>query len=117
MLPAIAAATSGVPHEELIESLARSLTKRSPFWLERFVFTAAVGLADCMHAAVATPLPYEDADRLTKYFTNSDSCGYVFVFSAKGDALLEFEAGKRFLSSLLLTRLFDRYLLVDTSSS
>ncbi|XP_006656569.2 uncharacterized membrane protein At1g75140-like [Oryza brachyantha] len=70
-----------------------AVTKRRPYWSERFHFAAAARLGDGAYAAAATALPYEDADGLTKYFAVGDSRGRVFVFSAAGDALLELEAG------------------------
>ncbi|KAL5226058.1 hypothetical protein ABZP36_012697 [Zizania latifolia] len=70
-----------------------AVTKRQPYWSERFHFAAAARLGDGAYAAAATALPYEDAEGLTKYFAVGDSRGRVFVFSAAGDALLELEAG------------------------
>lgn len=70
-----------------------AVTKRRPYWSERFHFAAAARLGDGAYAAAATALPYEDADGLTKYFAVGDSRGRVFVFSAAGDALLELEPG------------------------
>jgi hypothetical protein len=78
-----------------------AVTKRRPVWSKRFHFAAAVRLGDAAHAASATPLPYEDADGLTKYFAVGDSRGRVFVFSAAGDALLELDAGESQVTALL----------------
>ncbi|KAG8094087.1 hypothetical protein GUJ93_ZPchr0012g18912 [Zizania palustris] len=87
--PAAAAAAAG--DRRAPQGVA--VTKRQPYWSERFHFAAAARLGDGAYAAAATALPYEDAEGLTKYFAVGDSRGRVFVFSAAGDALLELEAG------------------------
>uniref|UniRef100_A0A0D9WL38 Uncharacterized protein n=1 Tax=Leersia perrieri TaxID=77586 RepID=A0A0D9WL38_9ORYZ len=89
--PAAAAAAAAAGERRAPQGVA--VTKRRPYWSERFHFAAAARLGDGAHAAAATALPYEDADGLTKYFAVGDSRGRVFVFTAAGDALLELDAG------------------------
>ncbi|KAL6606327.1 hypothetical protein ACP70R_041980 [Stipagrostis hirtigluma subsp. patula] len=103
---AAAAAAVGVGDRRAPQGVA--VTKRRPVWSERFHFAAAVRLGDGAHAVAATPLPYEGADGLTKYFAVGDSRGRVFVFSAAGDALLELEAGGESRVTALLAYLSPR---------
>ncbi|CAN8292429.1 unnamed protein product [Cochlearia groenlandica] len=67
---------------------AFSVTKFSPFWSERFLFTSAVKLdsdATCINV-----LPFRDFEGSSKYFAIGDSKGKVFVFLRNGDVLIEF---------------------------
>ncbi|XP_024008657.1 LOW QUALITY PROTEIN: uncharacterized membrane protein At1g75140 [Eutrema salsugineum] len=67
---------------------AFSVTKYSPFWSERFLFTSAVKLdsdATCINV-----LPFKDFEGSSKYFAIGDSRGRVYVFLRNGDVLIEF---------------------------
>ncbi|KFK44071.1 hypothetical protein AALP_AA1G212300 [Arabis alpina] len=67
---------------------AFSVTKYSPFWSERFLFTSAVKLdsdATCINV-----LPFRDFEGSSKYFAIGDSRGRVYVFLRNGDVLIEF---------------------------
>uniref|UniRef100_A0A1J3HNB6 Putative membrane protein n=1 Tax=Noccaea caerulescens TaxID=107243 RepID=A0A1J3HNB6_NOCCA len=67
---------------------AFSVTKYSPFWTERFLFTSAVKLdsdATCINV-----LPFRDFEGSSKYFAIGDSRGRVYVFLRNGDVLIEF---------------------------
>ncbi|CAA7013605.1 unnamed protein product [Microthlaspi erraticum] len=76
------------PDEIGARAKAFSVTKYSPFWTERFLFTSAVKLdsdATCINV-----LPFRDFEGSSKYFAIGDSRGKVYVFLRNGDVLIEF---------------------------
>ncbi|CAN4122818.1 unnamed protein product [Withania somnifera] len=66
-----------------------SVTKYSPFWLERFQFISAVRLES--HATSINVLPFRDAEGVSKYVAIGDDHGKVYAFSRNGEVLVDFQ--------------------------